>query len=70
MLVHFALFGACFVSMFGGLDDVVCIFKLLKLLMIYEPYVCVKALSINYIVSNKCFSVSFLENPQETSFVL
>jgi hypothetical protein len=28
--------------MFGCLDDVVCMFNMLKLLMMYEPYVCVK----------------------------
>ena len=28
--------------MFGDLDDVVYMFKIVKLLLMYEPYVCVK----------------------------
>ena len=30
--------------MFGGLDDVVCMPKIVKLLLMYEPYVCVKGI--------------------------
>jgi hypothetical protein len=56
--------------MFGCLDDVVCMFNMLKLLMMYEPCVCVRALSINNIVSINYLWVSFLGNSHETSLVL
>jgi hypothetical protein len=50
MLVHFAPYKACAIlnfptvseMLFGCLDDVVCMFNMLNLLMMYEPYVYVK----------------------------
>ena len=38
--------------MFGCLDDVVCVFTLLDLLMMYEPCVCGKVFVVNNIVPN------------------
>jgi hypothetical protein len=54
----------------GSLDDVVCMFNLLNLLIMYKPLFVCKALSINNIVATNCLLVSLLVNPHETSLVL
>jgi len=50
------------------MSDVIVMFTLLSLLMIYEPCVCVEVFVQHSAL--KCLWVSFMANPHETSLIL